>query len=111
MKIHVTLVPIVPPNLSGPDPPERAYHFTTGSKLRSIISSGHILPSTAHIEPNEKAVAWFSTCPAWEPTATKCLILGKLGQLITAKAQNGLVRITVSASVARRRQRRVTGPS
>jgi hypothetical protein len=99
MKLTVHLIPIPPPH-AGPDPPERIFHFTTGSRLRSIINSGHILPSTAHIEPNEKPVAWFSTCPAWEPTATKCPIPGKLGQLLTAKAQNGLVRITVPGTCA-----------
>lgn len=99
MKITVQLIPIPPPSFTGPDPPV-GFHYTTGSKLRSIINSGHILPSTAHIEPAEKPVAWFTTNPEWEPTATKCPIPGKLGQLITAKAQNGLVRITVPASVA-----------
>jgi hypothetical protein len=100
MKLTVHLIPIPPPPHAGPDPPDRIFHYTTGSKLRSIINSGAIKPTTAHIEPNEKPVAWFSTCPAWEPTATKCPIPGKLGQLITATAQNGLVRITVPASVA-----------
>jgi hypothetical protein len=100
MKIHVTLVPITPPHLSGPDPPSTIYHYTTGLKLRSIINSGAIKPSTAHVPPTEKPVAWFSTSPDWEPTATKCSIPGKAGQLITANAQHGLVRITVPASVA-----------
>jgi hypothetical protein len=100
MKVTVHLIPIPPPNPTGPDPPDTIYHYTTGSKLRSIINTGYILPSTTHIEPHEKPVAWFSTSTAWEPTATKCPIPGKLGQLITAKAQNGLVRITVPASVA-----------
>lgn len=86
MKIHVTLVPIPPPNPIGPDPPATVSHYTTGEKLRAIINTGQILPSTAHIEPNEKPVAWFSTNPDWEPTATKCPIPDKLGQLITAKA-------------------------
>ena len=98
MQIHV-LIPIPSPTSTGPDPPV-VFHYTTGLKLRSIINSGHIKPSTAHVPPNEKPVAWFSTCPRWEPTATKCPIPGNLGQLITAKAQNGLVRITVPASVA-----------
>jgi hypothetical protein len=100
MKLTVHLIPIPPPSSIGPDPPNAIFHYTTGSKLRSIINSGHILPSTAHIGPNEKPVAWFSTSTEWDPTATKCPIPGKLGQLITAKAQNGLVRITVPASVA-----------
>jgi len=100
MKVTVHLIPIPPPNPTGPDPPDTVYHYTTGSKLNQIINTGHILPSTAQVPPNEKPVAWFSTCPDWEPTATKCPIPGKLGQLITAKAQNGLVRIRVPASVA-----------
>jgi hypothetical protein len=60
MQIHVHLIPIsgtneLPP---GPDPPENVYHFTTGAKLRSIINSGCIKPTTAKIEPHEKPVAW-----------------------------------------------------
>ena len=98
MQIHV-LIPVPPPSFTGPDPPV-VYHYTTGLKLRSIINSGAIKPSTAHVPAHEKPVAWFSTSPEWEPTATKCSVPGKLGQLITAKAQNGLVRITVPASCA-----------
>jgi hypothetical protein len=100
MKLTVHLIPIPPPNPTGPDPPDTIYHYTTGSKLKQIINTGAILPSTAHIELQEKPVAWFSTSLVWEPTATKSPVPGKLGQLITAKAQNGLVRITVPASVA-----------
>ena len=99
MQIHVTLVPIPPPDSIGPDPPV-VYHFTTGQKLKQIINSGHIRPSTAHVPPNEKPVAWFSTSPEWEPTATKVPVPGKAGQLITAKAQAGLVRISVPARCA-----------
>lgn len=93
MQIHV-LIPVPPPDSTGPDPPD-IYHYTTGLKLRSIINSGVIKPSTAQVPPNEKPVAWFSTSPEWEPTATKVPIPGKPGQLVTAKAQGGLVRITV----------------
>jgi len=102
MQIHVTLIPFSNPDklLPGPDPPQRVFHFTTGAKLRSIINSGAIKPTTAKIEPHEKPVAWFSTSPEWEPTASKCSIPGKLGQLITAKAQGGLVRITVPGTCA-----------
>ena len=102
MKITVHLIPISSNNElpSGPDPPENIYHYTTGLKLFSIINSGHIRPSTAQVPPNEKPVTWFSTSPEWEPTATKCSIPGKLGQLIAAKAQSGLVRITVPSSTA-----------
>ena len=102
VKIHVTLIPIsshekVP---AGPDPPENIYHYTTGHKLHSIIDSGAITPTTAKIEPHEKPVAWFSTQDQWEPTATKVPIPGMQGQIETAKAQGGLVRITVPGTCA-----------
>jgi hypothetical protein len=99
MQIHV-LFPIPSPTSTGPDPPDVLYHYTTGLKLRSIINSGCIKPTNAKIEPNEKPVAWFSTNPTWEPTATKVPVPGKQGQIITAKAQSGLVRITVPATCA-----------
>jgi hypothetical protein len=99
MQIHFTLVPIPPPDSTGPDPPV-VYHFTTGSKLKQIINSGCIRPSTAHVPPNEKPVAWFSTQDQWEPTATKVPIPGMPGQIATARAQGGLVRITVPGTCA-----------
>jgi hypothetical protein len=98
MQIHV-LIPVSPPNSTGPDPPV-VFHYTTGLKLKQIINSGGIKPSTAHVPPSEKPVAWFSTSPEWEPTATKCPVAGKPGQLITATAQNGLVRITAPGTCA-----------
>ncbi|MCE9632137.1 MAG: hypothetical protein K8S94_15655 [Planctomycetia bacterium] len=102
MQIHVTLIPISstdqpPPS---PDPPEHVYHFTTGLKLRQIINSGCIRPTTAKIELHEKPVAWFSTSGQWEPTCTKVPIPGIQGQIKTAKAQDGLVRITVPGTCA-----------
>jgi hypothetical protein len=101
MQIHVHLIPISPPAApTGPDPPDTVFHYTTGRMLTQIINSGHIRPSNAHVPPNENPVAWFSTSREWEPTATKCSIPGKLGQLITAKAQSGLVRITVPGTSA-----------
>ena len=102
MKIQIHLIPIPSSNqpLTGPDPPENVFHYTTGLKLRSIINSGCIRPTTAKIEPNEKPVAWFSTSPEWEPTATKVPIPGMAGQIATAQAQGGLVRITVPGSAA-----------
>lgn len=99
MQIHV-LIPIPSPTPTGPDPPENIYHYTTGLKLRSIINSGCIKPTTAKIEPHEKPVAWFSTSSQWEPTATKVPIPGMQGQIETAKAQGGLVRITVPGTCA-----------
>jgi hypothetical protein len=102
MQIHIQLIPISstaqpPPS---PDPPENIFHYTTGLNLRSIINSGAIKPTTAKIEPREKPVAWFSTQDQWEPTATKVPIPGIQGQIETAKAQGGLVRITVPGSAA-----------
>ena len=101
MQIHVTLFPISSPNQlpAGPDPPA-VYHYTTGLKLRQIINSGCIKPTTAKIEPHEKPVAWFSTQDQWEPTASKSPIPGMQGQIETAKAQGGLVRITVPGTSA-----------
>ena len=99
MQIHV-LIPIPSPTSTGPDPPEVIYHYTTGLKLRQIINSGAIKPTTAKIEPHEKPVAWFSTSDQWEPTATKVPIPGRQGQLLTAKAQAGLVRISVPGTCA-----------
>ena len=64
MQIHV-LIPVPPPSFTGPDPPV-VYHYTTGTRLRSIINSGAIKPTTAKIEPHEKPVAWFSTQGQWE---------------------------------------------
>jgi hypothetical protein len=102
MQIHIQLIPISSPDPAppGPDPPENIYHYTTGLKLRSIINSGCIKPTTAKIEPYEKPVAWFSTSSQWEPTATKVPIPGMAGQIETAKAQGGLVRITVPGTYA-----------
>jgi hypothetical protein len=102
MQIHVTLVPIssTDPLPSTPDPPDALYHYTTGTRLRSIVNSGAIKPTTAKIEPHEKPVAWFSTQDQWEPTATKVPIPGMAGQIATARAQGGLVRITVPSTCA-----------
>ena len=102
VKIHVTLIPIPNPDQipTSPDPLEHAYHYTTGLKLKQIINSGHIRPTTARIEPHEKPVAWFSTSDQWEPTATKVPIPGMAGQIATAQAQGGLVRITVPGTCA-----------
>lgn len=101
MQIHIQLMPISNPDQipSSPDPPF-VYHYTTGLKLRQIINSGGIKPTTAKIEPHEKPVAWYSTSPDWEPTATKVPIPGMAGQIATAKAQGGLVRITVPGTCA-----------
>lgn len=102
MQLHVHLIPISSPDQlpAGPDPPAHIYHYTTGLKLKQVINSGAIKPSTAHVPVNEKPVAWFSTQNQWEPTATKVPIPGMAGQNATAKAQGGLVRITVPGTCA-----------
>jgi len=102
MQIHVTLIPISSPDQipPAPDPPEKIFHFTTALRLKQIINSGHILPTNAKIEPHEKPVAWFSTQDQWEPTATKAPIPGMAGQIATAQAQGGLVRIAVPGTCA-----------
>ena len=102
MQIHIQLIPISGTDQSptGPDPPENIYHYTTGTRLKQIINSGAINPTTAKIEPHEKPVAWFSTQAQWEPTATKVPVPGMQGQIETAKAQGGLVRITVPGTCA-----------
>ena len=99
MQIHV-LIPSPASTSTGPDPPEVIYHYTTGLKLKQIINSGCIRPTTAKIEPHEKPVAWFSTQDHWEPTCTKVPIPGMQGQIETAKDQDGLVRITVPGTCA-----------
>ena len=102
MQIHIQLIPISSTDQIpvGPDPPENIYHYTTGTRLRSIINSGCIKPTTAKIEPHEKPVAWFSTSGQWEPTCTKVPVPGMQGRIETAKAQGGLVRITVPGTCA-----------
>ena len=103
MKIHVQIIPVdpgQPPEIPGKPSPalETLWHYTTGQKLQGILKAGEIRPSTSHLDAGEKPVVWFSSRPTWEPTATKCSVPGKLGQLITAKAQHGLVRIAVPTS-------------
>ena len=101
MKLTIQLVPIPPPgHIDNTPGPSFAWHYTTGERLRSIINSGAIIPTTAKVPPHEKPVAWFSTSDVWEPTATKVPAPGKLGQLMTAQAQGGLARIQVPASAA-----------
>ena len=48
MKLTVYLIPIPPPTTpTDPDPPNTVFHYTTGLKLKQIINSGCIRPSTA----------------------------------------------------------------
>jgi len=105
MKVHVLSIPLDPTKpqhislaLSPPD--TRLWHYTTIEKLKLIINGGIIRPSTARLDANERPVVWFSARSTWEPTATKCPLAGKLGQIVTAAAQGGLARIRVPPSTA-----------
>ncbi len=105
MKVEIVLIPVDPSNPPeiprAPGPPiETLWHYTTRQQLNQILVSGVIQPSTAKLEPGEKPVVWFSSRPTWEPTATKCPLTGKIGQLVTAAAQGGLARIAVSPNTA-----------
>jgi hypothetical protein len=105
MKVEIVFIPVghsappTPHHSLGP-PPATLWHYTTRQKLAQILAAGVIQPSTARIEPHEKPIVWFSSRPTWEPTATKCPFAGKLGQLVTASVQGGLVRISVPPSTA-----------
>ncbi|MNQ79866.1 hypothetical protein D3C85_948240 [compost metagenome] len=58
------------------------YHYTPEIRLSSIIDSGLIKLGTESVYASkEKACAWVSTNPTWEPTATK-LALDQSGNLI-----------------------------
>lgn len=51
------------------------YHYTPEIRLSEIIDSGLIKLATQSVyAPKEKACAWASTHPIWEPTATKMII-------------------------------------
>lgn len=105
MKVHVQIIPLDPNKTQhishdiGP-PVDRLWHYTTVEKLKLIINGGHIRPSTARLDANERPVVWFSAPPTWEPTATKCLLTGTLDQIVTAAAQGGLARISVPPRTA-----------
>jgi len=92
----------LPPDPRSPvrPPPRTLWHYTTAHKLGAILASGAIIPATAAIDPGESPVVWFSSRPTWEPTATKCPAPGRLGQILTAAAQGGLVRIAVRPEIA-----------
>jgi hypothetical protein len=76
------------------------YHYTPASVLEQIINSGQINLATACIPENEKPVAWVSTNPNWEHTATKRRSLpnGSVQQLtfIQQLASFGCARIEIS---------------
>lgn len=80
------------------------WHYTCGIKIQSIISDGLIKQATAHIEPGEKPVVWFSSNKLWEPTASKATMrnnrLYRLTRDETEREASGLFRISVSKETA-----------
>ena len=79
----------------------KKYHYTTISKIDSIIKSKVILQATANWDGNKKQqVVWLSTNPVWEETANKAIQWPNGGRTPldragTAKEAGGLVRIEV----------------
>jgi len=47
------------------------WHYTNGIVIAEILRSGVIQLATAAIGARERPVAWFSTEPFWEPSATR----------------------------------------
>jgi hypothetical protein len=107
MHVVITFCPVDPAGSLPPDPaallrppPRVLWHYTTQHKLERILEHGAILPATAGVGADEKPVVWFSSRASWEPSATKAPAPGSLGQILTAAAEGGLVRIAVLPEVA-----------
>ena len=62
------------------------WHYTTGTKLPLILSSGELRPSGVQ-SPGEKPILWFSRNQVWEPTSAKAILLDN-GQRILSKDEN-----------------------
>lgn len=64
---------ILPPDEQSPLPEgvDMRWHYTVGKHLVSILEDGCIKLATYGIGPHERPVAWFSTVPGWEPSASK----------------------------------------
>ena len=74
-----------------------AWHYTTGRKLRSITTSGMLIPGGMGIEPAPTPVLWFSRNQHWEQTAgTACHEAGQPVRRLTLREtyaeSGGLVR-------------------
>ena len=107
MHVVISFLPVNPDGPVPPDPsdqrrppPRTLWHYTTAWKLDRILEAGVIRPATAGIAAGEQPVVWFSSRPTWEPTASKSPAAGRLGEIFTAAAQGGLVRIAVSPETA-----------
>lgn len=85
--------------------PEQLWHYTVGTKIKSIMESGVIRPATEGIDADERPAVWLSCHPVWEETANKAL-LDKSGNRIpcskegTAQHGDGLFRISVNPTNA-----------
>ncbi len=51
-----------------------AWHYSTGEKFMSIMTSGLLLPATVGVIPPECPVVWFSLVQDFEPTALKGIV-------------------------------------
>lgn len=51
----------------------RLWHYTVGTKLLPILTTGRIKRASARLMRPERAAVWFSIHQSWEPTATKIL--------------------------------------
>lgn len=82
----------------------RIWHYTVGERLWSILRDKIIKPATAGVPAGERPVVWFTTNPAWEPTANKGI--WRNGELLwltkeeTAAEGGGLFRIEVAPDAA-----------
>jgi hypothetical protein len=81
------------------------WHYTIGLHFRSISNDGAIVPATAHVDPPERPIVWFSANQDWEPTAAKGIVVAGVRRTATFEETyqvgGGLVRIGVTPSVAK----------
>jgi hypothetical protein len=64
------------------------FHYTTELKLQEIIDSGIIrLATKSTFHKKEKPIAWLSTNPIWENTATKMIVKDGRIQKMTFEEQ------------------------
>jgi len=79
------------------------YHYTHNQALSDILESGHVKLATASAYKKEKPVAWVSSNPHWENTATKMVHDGKGNfQHLTFKQQFesiGCTRIEINSKI------------
>ena len=62
---------------------KRLFHYTTESRLRSILEARVINLATLYVRDGVKPVAWFSYRQDWEQTATPALIENGISKQLT----------------------------